>query len=116
MEKLFAAQDILRREPAGSAKHSRTLEELKRNVPAPVLAHFLRLIAQGQKGIAFVTNGVCSACHLRVASGTVATLRKADDLQLCEHCGCYLQLAPDQPTPAPATVQPKRRRMSASAV
>lgn len=33
---------------------------------------------------------------MRVPIGMAASLVKADDLNLCENCGCYLTLAPDE--------------------
>jgi predicted nucleic acid-binding Zn-ribbon protein len=107
MEKLLTAQKALLRLPNKSAEHESVLHDLTKNIPAPILAHYLRLITQGRNGVALVRHGVCCECHLRVASSLAAILAKSEDLHLCENCGCYLALAPDeQSTVAPAAAAP----------
>lgn len=82
------------------------LDALQAQIPAPVLAHFLRLIAQGRKGVGLVQHGVCSGCHLRLPAGTASLLAKSDDLHLCENCGCYLLLPADEVPLAGARTAP----------
>jgi len=95
MENMAALQRLidlgLDRISANRAK----VDELRASVPAPVLGHFDRNNACGRKGVASVVHGVCSGCHLRVASGTVAMLRGAPGLVLCESCGAYLHYVPE---------------------
>jgi hypothetical protein len=94
MESMAALQRLidlgLDRAPTNLAK----VAELRASVPAPVLGHFDRNNACGRKGVASVVHGVCSGCHLRVASGTVAMLKGAPGLVLCENCGAYLHYVP----------------------
>lgn len=105
LETLQAAQQKLRSPAATDADRQSTLEDLRARIPAPVLAHFLRLVSQGRKAVALVQHGVCSGCHLRIPSGVAAALARPDDLHLCENCGAYLLLSPsEQPT---FTVRPK---------
>jgi hypothetical protein len=92
VESLLCSQEILLRHPLNSQLRQTTLQTLQDRVPASVLAHFLRLVAQERKGVAVVRHGVCSECHLRVPVGVVAALRKPKDLHLCENCGSYLLL------------------------
>ena len=78
------------------AEQQAILKRLRPQVPELVLAHFLRLVVQGRKGAAAVRNGVCSSCHIRVASGVAAALLNPTDLHLCENCGAYLVIAPEE--------------------
>ncbi|HWL17543.1 MAG TPA: C4-type zinc ribbon domain-containing protein, partial [Opitutus sp.] len=90
LESLFAAQQKLLRSSTLPQERQVVLDALQAQIPAPALAHFLRLIAQGRKGVGLVQHGVCSGCHLRLPAGTASLLAKSDDLHLCENCGCYL--------------------------
>jgi hypothetical protein len=87
-------------------------EELRKKIPAQVLLHYDRLRARGKKGIAFVRHGVCGQCHMQVAVGLYALLRRLDNLYRCENCGSYLyvveEAAPVLEMP-PRSVKPARR-------
>lgn len=99
------------------------IAELRSKVPAPVLAHYDRLIARGKKGVAVVRNQVCGGCHMRLPIGTINTLMQGHDVQLCETCGRYLYLPDPAETqfveaiaaakPAP---KPRKRKALAHAV
>jgi hypothetical protein len=93
---LLSAQTMLLQQRPESPLRRTTVLQLAKTVPAPVLAHYLRLIEQGRVGVALVRHGVCSGCHLRIPSGLVAALVKSDDLHLCETCGSYLLPAPEE--------------------
>lgn len=119
---LYAAQQTLLRHPAASPEHTALLEDLRRRVPAPILAHFLRLVGQGSRGVALVRHGVCGECHLRVPSAIAAALVEPKDLHLCDNCGRYLLLDPEEAAatlaarqaPAVAVVRRPRRRREAA--
>jgi len=96
VEKLLSVQSQLKRLPLNSPERAAILKTLSATIPAALLAHFLRLIAQGRNGVTVVRHGVCSGCHLRVASGIVAAMRKPNELHLCENCGSYLLLASEE--------------------
>jgi predicted nucleic acid-binding Zn-ribbon protein len=96
VETLFAAQTALKRHPLPSPERRAILEDLRAHVSAPVLAHFLRLVERGRPGVTLVRHGVCGGCHLRVASGVSAALANPKDLHLCDNCGTYLLLAPEE--------------------
>ena len=66
------------------------MEQRRAEVPAPVLAHFERMIARGKKGVAAVRDGVCTECHLRLTTGKLANLAAGTDIWLCDNCGRYL--------------------------
>lgn len=88
------------------------MADIRAQVPAPVLAHYNRLILNKRKPIAEVRRGICSACHLRLA----AWIRQAaqdDDLHLCENCGAYLVFVPDEPV-APASPPARNARSKAA--
>jgi predicted nucleic acid-binding Zn-ribbon protein len=106
-ENLHALQQVLLQKSPVTAERRARIKELRENVPVPILSHFDRLIAQGRKGVALVRHGICGQCHLRVSSGTASSLLQPKDIYLCENCGCYLLLAPEEVTPpaeAPAVV------------
>ena len=70
---------------------------VRAKLPAPILGHFDRQKSRGKLGIAPVRGGVCGACHLKMPLGHVAELRhKQDDLALCDNCGTYIYLPPDE--------------------
>ena len=99
------------------------IAELRSKVPAPILAHFDRLVARGKKGVAVVRNQVCGGCHMKLPIGTVNTLMQGHDVQLCDTCGRYLYLPDPAETqfveaiaaakPAP---KPRKRKALAHAV
>jgi predicted nucleic acid-binding Zn-ribbon protein len=98
--------------------------ELRATIPAPILAHYDRLVARGKKGVALVRNQVCTGCHMRLPIGTINTLMQHQDVQLCDSCGRYLYLpdAPETPVvekaaePKPAGKTRKRKALAPAAV
>jgi predicted nucleic acid-binding Zn-ribbon protein len=78
---------------------------LRNSVPAPIIAHYDRLVARGKKGVAVVRNQVCTGCHMRLPIGTINVLMQNQDIQLCDSCGRYLYLPPE-PAPVPADAAP----------
>ena len=73
------------------------IKSVRAKLPGPILAHFDRQKSRGRLGIAAVREGVCGACHLKMPLGHVAELRhRQDDLSLCENCGTYIYLPPDE--------------------
>lgn len=96
VETLYAAQAKLRQHPLPSPERQAILLQLQAHVPAPLLAHFLRLVERGRPGVTVVRHGVCNGCHLRVASGITAALTRPKDVHLCDNCGSYLLLAPEE--------------------
>src|SRR5258708_24711094 len=76
--------------------------ELRAIIPAPILAHYDRLVARGKKGVAIVRNQVCTGCHMRLPIGTINTVMQHQDIQLCDSCGRYLYLPEALEAPAEA--------------
>ena len=72
------------------------INSVRAKLPEPIMGHFDRQKSRGKLGIAPVRGGVCGACHLKMPLGHVAELRhKQDDLALCDNCGTYIYLPPD---------------------
>jgi len=123
IETLYALQQLVLPATPATAKSEARIHELRAKVPAPVLAHFDRMIALGRKGVAPVRHGVCSGCHIRVSIGTLASLVYPKDLYLCDNCGCYLLLESEEidalaesSTPAAAVIRKLRKKPRAVAV
>jgi len=93
LESLFKLQTLEFGGGTGAAVEAEA-KQLRELVPAPILAHYDRLKARGKKGVAVLTNSVCTACHMRQPVGKVSTLMRGEDIQLCDSCGRYLYLPP----------------------
>lgn len=96
------------------------IEELRRKIPQQILAHYDRLAVRGKKGVAAVRNQVCTGCHMRVPLGVIMTLKHEEDIQLCDNCGRYLHLSPDDSGGATELAQseaaskPQRKKKNAT--
>ena len=89
---------------------------LRAKIPPQILGHYDRLVAHGKKGLAAVRGQVCSGCHMQVPLGVVITLKRGQDIQICESCGRYLYLPPTvnteavEPTTKPKTARKTRKQ------
>ena len=120
MQALLELQNLEFGHDSDSTTVTAAAAKLRAKIPPQVLGHYDRLRARGKKGLALVReNKVCVECHMQVPIGTVITIMKGEDIQLCGNCGRYLYVedkpvAPaSPPTPAPAaaeTARPKRGR------
>jgi len=92
-------------------KSGTTIAELRGKIPPQILGHYDRLVARGKKGVTAVRGENCSSCHIRVPIGAIMTLRRGEDIQLCENCGRYLFLTeiPEVET-APPAAAPKQAK------
>ncbi|MBI5690444.1 MAG: hypothetical protein HZC55_10145 [Verrucomicrobia bacterium] len=111
---MLAAQSTFLQQPPASPLRRSVLLQLTKTIPPPVLAHYLRLVEHGHVGVAVVRHGVCSGCHLRLPSGQTAVLVKSDELHLCENCGSYLLLPPEEDVPVarrPVAAAVRRRNV-----
>ena len=75
------------------------IAELRPKIPAPMLKHYDRLADHGKKPVAIVHHHVCTGCHMLIPIGAINTLMHAEDIQMCENCGRYLYLAPEDFVP-----------------
>ena len=86
-----------------------TIAELRGKIPTQILGHYDRLAAQGKKGVTAIRGEVCSSCHIRVPIGAIMTLKRGEDIQLCENCGRYLYLADTAEKEAAPPATPVKR-------
>ena len=92
-----------------------TVEALRGKIPPQILGHYDRLVAQGKKGVTAIRGQVCSSCHIRVPIGAITTLKRGEDIQLCENCGRYLYLLDTVEAEAPPPAAPVKRAKKARA-
>ena len=92
-----------------------TVAELRGKIPAQILGHYDRLVARGKKGVTAVRGENCSSCHIRVPIGAIMTLKRGEDIQLCENCGRYLYLPDTAEVAAPLPVASPKRAKKARA-
>ncbi|MGA2853718.1 MAG: C4-type zinc ribbon domain-containing protein [Verrucomicrobiota bacterium] len=110
LQNLLKLQAIEFEETAKKSAAS-TIAELRGKIPPQILGHYDRLVAKGKKGVTAVRGEVCSSCHIRVPIGIITTLKRDEDIQLCENCGRYLFLpATAEVEPAPPAAPAKRGR------
>ena len=108
---LFRSQEL--EFSSDSGKHDQKKDQLRTLVPEPILGHFERLVARGKKGVSIVRLGVCTACHIRVTTGTLVTLAHGTDIQICGSCGRYLHLPEGEPlsaAPKKAVRRPRKAK------
>jgi predicted nucleic acid-binding Zn-ribbon protein len=101
---LLALQQILQLGDKASRAENEQVLRFRKSIPSAMLEHFCHQLACGRRGVAFVRNGVCGECHIRLPSATLDDLRRSDDMQLCESCGCYVALPAEE---APAVIEPR---------
>ena len=108
--KLVRLDVQLRKSGKETAQYRRledTINSVRAKVPEPILGHFDRQSGRGRLGIAAVRRGICGACHLKIPLGHVAEMRhKQDDLALCDNCGTYIYLPPDEMIASQQTTPP----------
>ena len=85
------------------------MAELRGKIPPQILGHYDRLVAQGKKGVTAIRGEVCSSCHIRVPIGIITTLKRDEDIQLCENCGRYLFLPDTAEVETPPPAAPTKR-------
>ncbi|MCX8154980.1 MAG: C4-type zinc ribbon domain-containing protein [Verrucomicrobiae bacterium] len=96
---LHQLEEQLDRARTGKAEIQAKIEIIRGKLIPNILGHHDRMRARGRKSIAPVRNGVCAGCHMVVATGILATLRRQDDIQLCANCGRYLYIDETPPEP-----------------
>ncbi len=121
LKNLVKLQELELEKPT-DAKKKALIAELRGTIPPQILGHYDRLMARGKKGIVAVRNRVCTACHMGIPVGTVATIMHGTDIQLCGSCGRYLYLPEGEGTQmlvqaveAKAVTKPRRKKASAKA-
>ncbi len=115
IESLLVLQGLEMGPDPNSPKNVAEIKRLRSELPEQILGHYDRLRARDKKGVSLVReNGVCSECHMRLASGIYAELLRAEDIMICDSCGRYLLAAPEPPAPAapepPPAAKPAAKR------
>jgi hypothetical protein len=88
-------------EETTAKKSGTTIADLRGKIPPQILGHYDRLVVRGKKGVALVRNQVCAGCHMFLPIGVIASLKRGEDIQLCDSCGRYLYLLEEGNAPAP---------------
>jgi predicted nucleic acid-binding Zn-ribbon protein len=101
--------EVFRRNHEKNASTQALIESLRANLPMGVLITYDRFRATGKKSVAEVRQGVCAGCHLGLAIGNVAALRRGY-LQRCGNCGRYLYLVEEEPAETEAPVCCRKAR------
>jgi predicted nucleic acid-binding Zn-ribbon protein len=112
MELLLSLQKLQLQAKSLSLADESEILKRREKVPVPILIHFDRLIARGKKGVAVVRSGVCSECHLRIPSGTLASLTYTAEVHKCDNCGRYLYLPMNEPLGLMDSAVPQQRGAS----
>jgi predicted nucleic acid-binding Zn-ribbon protein len=110
IEQLFELQQAEAVQSPNSAETQQRIESLRRSIPEPILGHYNRLRARGKSGVSLMRGGVCTGCHMKLASGVVAAVIRGDDINICDSCGRYLKLEPQAPAPPPPPPKPRSTR------
>ena len=86
-----------------------TVEELRGKIPPQIIGHYDRLVARGKKGVTAIRGENCSSCHIHVPIGAITTLKRGEDIQVCESCGRYLHLPDTTEAEIPPPAAPPKR-------
>lgn len=100
--------EVFRRNHEKNSSTQALIESLRGNLPIGILVAHDRFRAAGKKSVAEVRQGVCAGCHLGLALGDVAVLRRGD-LHRCDNCGRYLYLVEEEPAEAEAEARVRNR-------
>ena len=96
IEQLYNLQQVEMGPSPDAPENAKTALRLRKGIPDPILGHYDRLMARGRAGIALVRHGVCTACHMKLATGLCAELFHTEDIRICDSCGRYLLLDPEE--------------------
>ena len=66
--------------------------DLRKQIPADVLAYFDRFLGRSKTAVARVQNGVCKGCQMSMPVGVVNALILGVGPSTCGNCGRYLYL------------------------
>lgn len=97
----------LRRDPDERLNAETLIESLRASVPMGVLLAHDQIRARGRRSVAAVRQGVCSGCHLALATGNVAAVCRGEMLR-CGNCGRYLYVVDESAAEPVVVAKPKR--------
>jgi predicted nucleic acid-binding Zn-ribbon protein len=91
LTQLYVLTELTRHKRPSPARQAE-VKLLRDRLPEDMLRRFDRLVAQGQRPIASLSeSGACGSCHLKLPRDQVLDFRRApDQVQACPHCGCLL--------------------------
>ena len=94
---LTAFDKLIKKEEAELTACRKEREKLGKEVPAPTLKTYDRLVARLRDGIAVaeVRNNACSSCYMSVRPQALSDIRLAETIVTCEHCIRILYILPD---------------------
>ncbi|HOK76804.1 MAG TPA: C4-type zinc ribbon domain-containing protein [Verrucomicrobiota bacterium] len=126
IQRLYELQELELGGAKDSPEAKLRIESIRKETPEPIMGHYDRLLARGKRAVAMVRHGVCTGCRIKLPSGSYAALIRDDDISMCENCGRYLLLSPEeqpepiqlpaqqvQPPPPPVEQKPKPKRRTA---
>ena len=96
MEALLKLQEAQIRSDLPPGKDNTTTRRFRKMIPEQIQGHFDRIRARGKKGVSTVKNGACTGCYMKVPMATLLTIRRGEDIRLCDNCGRYLFLPEDE--------------------
>lgn len=70
------------------------IQAARRSIPGFLLAHHDSLLGQGRRSLVAVENGFCGACHLKIAHVHSPAHAAQSGLDVCDHCGAFLEWLP----------------------
>ena len=97
IEPLLALQQLEMGGAAKKAENATEIARLRQSIAARILEYYDRLMVRGKKGVALVRHGVCTECHMQLATGLHADLLRAEDIVTCTSCGRYLYTIKEEP-------------------
>ncbi|HSJ07348.1 MAG TPA: C4-type zinc ribbon domain-containing protein [Longimicrobiales bacterium] len=66
------------------------IDEMKRELPAPVRTRLERFSAGAGRAVVPVINGICYGCFSALPTASMSALGRNDELNYCEQCGRFL--------------------------
>ena len=96
MNKIIEQLLLLQNLELGESNETPESQALRKQIPAKELLTYDKLRRRGKKGVALARNGVCSACHIRMPIGKIASLMMGTTVMTCDHCGSFLYLSQEQ--------------------
>jgi len=89
-----------------------SIQNLRSQLPTPILSHHDRIRLRRRSSVAVVKNWFCGSCHIEIPRGSHRVLQFGQDLVICENCGCYVHLLPTEETEEAKAEKPKAKTSS----
>ncbi len=99
IEHLYRLQQLEMGDGIASPENAAEIKRLRELIPPQIQGHYDRLRARGKKGVSMVRGGVCTECHMKLASGLNAECLRAEDIMICDSCSRYLLADKEEPIP-----------------